>query len=364
MSKQIKAILTIIAGTIGVGFLILPYSVYKFGTFLGILVLMLVGILTLITNITYSDIITSDKGNRQIPGYTKKYLGEVWGHLVSFIMIIGSLGILLAYGIVSGSALQVITSALGLELSAKFLGLIFVVFALFVMRYGMQIIARVSSWAVIAIFIAIFFLIIISVPNISLSNATSPDLEAFPLIFGGSIFALYSAASIPVVDELIGYNRTLYRKVIKLATIVILLIYIIFALVISLSLGDSLTGELVDSFSGQKFAGLILSFLTLLATFTSFVLVANSVKEILNYDYKIPPLSATLFISVSLILAFLLEVSDFDMLISVVGNIALALQSLFIFAIWFRSQKKVGSLYRFIVAISGIILLLGMLSQF
>ena len=71
MKKEIKAISTIISTTIGVGFLAIPFTFYKFGTFWGLVLLLVVGGLTLVTNLTYADIITADKGNRQIPGYTK-----------------------------------------------------------------------------------------------------------------------------------------------------------------------------------------------------------------------------------------------------------------------------------------------------
>lgn len=362
MSKQIKAILTIIAGTIGVGFLVLPYSIARFGTVWGIGLLIVVGFLTLLTNITYSDIITSDKGNRQIPGYTKKYLGQGWAHMITIVIIAGSLGILLAYGMISGSALQVILKTFDINLSATFLGFVFVLVALFVMKYGMQFIARVSSWSVIALVVAMVLLILICVPNIRLSNVSGLNLNEFPLIFGGSIFAMYSASSIPVIDEIIGYNKAKYRKVIVWATSIILLIYIIFSLVISLS-SKNLTSELVDAFADQRLAGFILSILTLLATFTSFVLVANCIQEILNYDYKIPALTATLMFSICLVVLLVLEISDFGTLISLVGNIALALQSLFIFAVWFRSQKRVSVIYRIMVGICCAILLAGMFLQ-
>ena len=117
MPKQTKAILTIIAGTIGVGFLALPYSIYKFGTFSGIIVLIIVSILSLITNLTYGDIITSDRGNRQIPGYVKKYLGDIPSYITTVFIIAGSLGILLAYGMVAGSAIKILLSFFDLQIS-------------------------------------------------------------------------------------------------------------------------------------------------------------------------------------------------------------------------------------------------------
>jgi amino acid permease len=362
MKKEVKAVLTIIAGTIGVGFLALPYSIYKFGTLGGIILLIIVGILTLITNITYSDIITSDKGNRQIPGYVKKYLGKIPAHVITVIIIIGSLGILLAYALISGSAIKVLFSGFGIYLNSNFLGLLFAIISLLVMKYGMQVIAKVSSWAVLALILAIAFLLIISIPNISLSNVSPMNFGDFTLLFGVSIFALYSAGSVPVIDEIIGYDSKKYKRVITIATVIVLLIYILFGLILSLSFGDALTSQLVDSFGKEfRFASIILSSLTLLATFTSFVLVANNIKEILNYDYKIPAKTSIFLISAILIWALIFNISSFETLVSVVGTISLALQSLAIFAIWFRSQKGKSLFYRILVGVSGVIIIAGML---
>ncbi|MFC1780520.1 aromatic amino acid transport family protein [Patescibacteria group bacterium] len=362
MSKQIKAILTIIAGTIGVGFLALPYSIYRFGTIGGIILLIVVGILTLITNLTYSEIITSDKGNRQIPGYVKKYLGKIPAHIITVIIIIGYLGILLAYALISGSALKVIFSGVGIYLNSSFLGLLFAIMSLVVMRYGMQVIAKVSSWAVIALILAIILLLTISIPNISLSNVSPVSFSNFTLLFGVSIFALYSAGSIPVIDEIIGYDSKKFKRVVTIATIITLVIYILFGLILSLSFGDLLTSQLVDSFGKEfRFASIVLSSLTLLATFTSFVSVSNSLKEILNYDYKVSARTSIFLISATLIWALILQITSFETLVSVVGTISLALQSLAIFAIWFRSQKSKSLFYRILVGVSGVIIIAGML---
>jgi amino acid permease len=361
MSKSVKAVLTIIAGTVGVGFLALPYSIYKFGTIGGVILLVIAGILTLVTNITYSDIITTDRGNRQVPGYIKKYLGAIPAHIMTVIIILGSVGILLAYGLISGQALSVIFSQLGIDLSANFLGLAFVIASLVVMRYGMQIISKVSSWSVIVLIIAMSVVLIIAIPNVSFDNASKLDFSQFPILFGVSIFALSSAASIPAIDELIGYKKKQYRKVIVAATIITLAMYIIFSLVISLSFEESLTSELVDSFT-VKFPGasIILSLLTLLATFTSFVLAANSTKEVLNYDYKVPAKTSTLLISAALIWSLILDFASFESLISVVGKVSLTLQSIALFAVWFRSQKKASLISRIIVAVCGGVIVIGM----
>jgi len=364
MSKQTRAVLTIIAGTIGVGFLALPYSIYHFGTFTGIIVLIIVGMLTIVTNIAYGDIITSDKGNRQIPGYVRKYLGDFPAHITTFFIITGYLGILLAYGIIAGSALRLLLFQIGVKLSASFLGLIFAISALFLTKYGMKIIAKVSSWAVIALILAIIILLVVSLPEVDFSNITSINLSSFSALFGVSIFAMYSAGSIPNIDEIIGYNKRKYRKAIIISNVLTIVIYVFFTLILSLSIGSKLTDELINSFTAKHlFASKLMSILTLLAVFTSFVSVSNNIKEVLTYDYKMPARVSTFLISSVLVWFLAFEVFDFGQLLSKVGNFALALQSLAIFAVWFKSQTNTSVFYKTIVGICSVVLLFGMLSQ-
>ena len=108
--KKFKAIATIIGGTIGVGFLALPYAIQEFGTFWGIGIITLIAVITFIINIAYADVIISDKGNRQIPGYTKKYLGLIPSLFITAVIITGSFGVLLVYALVSGNTIGFIFS--------------------------------------------------------------------------------------------------------------------------------------------------------------------------------------------------------------------------------------------------------------
>lgn len=364
MKKDFKAIATMVAGTIGVGFVALPYAFSRFGTFGGIVVLIVVTMITIVTNLAYADIVTSDKGNRQIPGYVKKYLGDLPSHLISLIVILGSLGILLAYGLISGTALLYILSKLGMKFSAAFFSLIFIIASLAVMRFGMGFISKVSSYAVIALVVAIILLILVSLPSVNLENISELKFTEFSSIFGICIFSMYSTASVPILDEIIGYEKKRYRKIIVISNLLTLFIYIVFSLIASLSLGDLINGDLISAYASKgEFVTIVFSLIILLASFTSFVIVANSIKEILNYDYKLGPKLTILIIFTTLIWMLMLNLFNFESLLSEVGNLSLAVQSLAIFAIWYKSQKKGGLSSQLVIGICAILLLAGIFSQ-
>ncbi len=364
MNKKLKAVFTMVAGTIGVGFLALPYSIYKFGTFWGIGCLVLVSLLTLVGNLAYSSIVLKDKGNKQLPGYTNKYLNYSLSHIVTFIVIIGSFGILLAYSILAGESLRFLVGNFNINLSASFLGLLFVMISIFVMKYGMKVISRISTLAIVIIISSIILLVAISIPEISSDNISSLNWNYFSLIFGVSIFAMFSVTTVPVIDEIIGYNKKDYNVVVSVSTIITAFIYIIFGLVLTLAFGDNLTSTLIDSFGAKYiFLSNILSVLTLFAIFTSFILIANNIKEILNYDYKLSPKVSVLVITTILIWLMVFSFLDFETLLSLVGNFSMVLQYIIIFCIWFIIKKEASWIYKVIVIISAIALSFGIFIQ-
>ena len=363
MSTQKRAIFTIIGGTIGVGFLALPYSIYKFGVLYGLAVIVLVAILTVIINLAYADIITFDKGNRQIPGYIRKYFGSIPSHIITIIIITGLIGILFAYGLVSGNILKILLSYFGLHISSNFLGLIFVIFSILVSRYGIKFISKVSTFTVVILIFAIIILVSISIPRIDTSNFSNLNFKYFPLLFGVSIFSLYSAGSIPVIDEIIGYNIKNYKRAIIIAGIITLIIYVIFSLVLALSFGQRLTSELIGCFGKEYFiSSILLSILTLIAIFTCFCLVANNIKEILHYDYKLPSKVSFLFIFSILTWLLAFDIFSFEQILSKVGNFSLVIQNLGILALWFKlkANKRTSIVSIVIIMISALILIGGM----
>lgn len=364
IKQDIRAVSTIVAGTIGVGFFAIPYAIHTFGTFWGVGVLIFVGILTLIINFVYSDIITADRGNHQVPGYARKYLGKYAAIFTSIVTILGLLGVLLAYSLLAGNALQLIFRTLGVNIRTVSYAIIFGLISLVITRFGVKPISKISSFVVGVLLIMMLLIVVIALPQVSLENATAIDFSHFSLIFGVSIFSLYSAASIPVIDEIIGYEPKRYKRVVLIASVVTLIAYILFGVATSLSFGDLLSSDFIVCFC-DRYASLVLlvAVFTLLAVFSSFVLIANTMMEILSYDYKMPKKTAIVLIAGVLIWLILLEIGDFESVISTVGNVALAIQSMVVFAIWYKMRMRSTMLMKVLVAVSAVVLIGGMLMQ-
>jgi len=362
MNKYFKALSTVIAGTIGVGFFAIPYSLQQFGTFWGVIVLAGVAVLISVVNMAYTEIIVFDKGNRQVPGYTRKYIGKVPAAVISLVMISGLLGVLLAYAILAGNSLSLLFGKSGIFLSPQCLSIVFVILGLFVAHYGITFISKVTSLIVLLLFLIMAVILIIALPEVRVQNVTSLDISHFSLIFGVALFALYCSTAIPVIDEIVGYDRKVYRRIVLLGTLITLIVYIVFGLVTALSLGDKVSSEFIAGFSAvhPRATALIVLF-SLLAVFSAFVLVSNSIKEIASYDYKIPARTAFYFIAAILIWFIMLDLTSFEGVISFVGGVTLGIQSIVIFAIWWRIKSKKNLVTKVLVTLCALLLLTGVL---
>ncbi len=357
--KELKAIFTMVGGTIGVGFLALPYAIYHFGIAGSVLVICAVAIITIITNIAYGDIVVYDKGNRQIPGYMKKYFGSIPAHILTFIIVFGSFGALHAYSLIAGGSLKSIFSELNINFSSDFWGLCFVIAGLIVMKYGMKTISKVSSIGTVALLLIVLFIIVSLFDSVKSENITSLNFDNFSLVFGISVFAFFSATSVPTIDEIIGYDKRKYRAILIISVVITLIFYLFFGISMSLFFGRKITSDLIGSFSySERYYLIGLGVAILLATFTSFVIVSNSIKEIFCYDYKVSKRIVLLFIFSVCVWLLALKMFDFDAIISIVGRFSLALESIAIFSLWYKVIRTSNFLLKSLVFICGLSLLI------
>ncbi|MBU1704212.1 MAG: hypothetical protein KJ922_02520, partial [Nanoarchaeota archaeon] len=113
MAKNLyQAIATLIGFTIGAGILGIPFVIAKAGFVTGIIDIVLIGIAILFINLYIGEISLRTKGSHQLTGYADKYLGK-WGKgLMTFSMIFGMYGALIAYTVKEGEFLFKVFSPL------------------------------------------------------------------------------------------------------------------------------------------------------------------------------------------------------------------------------------------------------------
>ncbi len=103
-----RAIAVLVGTTIGAGIFALPHVIAQAGLAIGLTYLLGLGILNLLLNIIYGEVILCTTGDHQLTGYAQIYLGKKGKALATAAMFFSLYGALLAYLIKIGQFLALI----------------------------------------------------------------------------------------------------------------------------------------------------------------------------------------------------------------------------------------------------------------
>src|SRR5437867_3832320 len=108
--KFFYAVAVLVGSMVGVGIFGLPYAFAQAGFWLGMTLLVLIGLATLLIDFMYGEVILRTHAQHQLLGYAKLYLEPVHQKLLFFsTVLLGYVG-LLAYIIISGDFLNTLLS--------------------------------------------------------------------------------------------------------------------------------------------------------------------------------------------------------------------------------------------------------------
>src|SRR3989344_6712824 len=91
---------------VGVGIFGLPFAFAKSGFWVGFGFLIAIGLITLLVDLMYGEIVLRTKSQHQLVGYTQFYLGPIFKKIIFFSIAFTSYAALLAYIIISGEFLS------------------------------------------------------------------------------------------------------------------------------------------------------------------------------------------------------------------------------------------------------------------
>ena len=368
MKKFIFALSTISGTIIGVGLFSLPYITLKVGILVMLFYFLVLGGVVILIHILFGEVALHTPDYHRLPSYAKIYLGK-WGEKITFFTAILSLwGALLAYLIVGGKFLASLFLPLLGGNESLYTILYFATGALLI-YFGIRAIAKFEFFALILFFLVLFMVFLkgfsfLKLDNFSLSTPKQISLIFLP--FGPILFSLWGADLIPEIEEMLGRDKNLLKKLIPLALFIPIITYLVFiGLVLGIS-GNLTSEEAIGGlgiFLGPDVIGLLL-FFGILTTFTSFLTLGLTLRNVFCYDLKIPKdiaWFAACFIPLSL---FFLGFQNFIGVISFVGGILLAFNGILIIFMY-RIVKKIPlfSLNSFFTLFLIFILLLGIVYE-
>jgi len=342
--KKFFLALAVMMGTIiGAGIFGLPFVISKSGIIPGFFYFFVLGLAVMFLHLMFGETILRTEGKMRLSGYSQKYLGKNGKLMVTISMVIGITSSLLAYIILGGNFLKIIFSS-AINLSAFQFGLIFWAFLVYFIFKGLRVIAPAAVFTNIAFFIIIFIVISFLLPEFRFNNLNLVNKENIFLPYGIIMFSLTGFAAIPEIAGILKSReeRKIFKKVIISASLVSIILYLIFSLgVIGVSNGNT---------SEEAFSGLVpflgKKIITLGALFgvitiaDSFLIICLYFRNALIFDYHFPKIFASLTSSFLPLLLFL-KFRNFTQVVGFAGTILGTIEGIIILLL-FKKAKKSG----------------------
>lgn len=352
--------ISVLTGTIvGVGFFALPYVTMKLGIWIMLAYFLIVGGLTMLIHCLFAELVLITPDMKRFPGFARFYLGPIAEKLVVFSTVVGIFGGVLAYCVVGGEFLTGLLSPIFGGSNLIYTLIYFFIGSLFIF-FGISVITKVEFWGMV-----LRFLILLAIawqgrefinPG-NLMPSGGPDLTHIFLPYGVILFSLWGADLIPEIEEMLGEQKKLIRKIVPLSILIASLIYLFFIYIVLGIAGDNTTPVAITGLSavlGNGVVSLALVF-GLITTFTSFITLGLTLKKVFWYDLKINEKTAWLITCVPPIIVFLLGFNNFISVISFAGGIMLGINGILILWMYSLATKKKFAYALIPVLLAGII---------
>ena len=341
--EYIYPIAVFAGGMVGVGFLALPYIALQTGFWMMLLYFLVLTGLVIAINLIFCQISLKTPDFKRFPGFVGYYLGKKTEIFALILVILGTIGALLAYLLVGG---QFLTTVLQPFFSGNILTYVFIYFliASVIIYFDIKVVERVEFWVITFLFISLFFIFIEGFSHIKISNIFTGNRPSYAknffLPFGPLLFALWGVTMIPQVEELLIGRKKKLKSIVTISTLIVSAFYFIFTFLI---LG--ITGKMTDTtaLEGLKnlLPGVWISISLLMgvfATFTAFITTGIIFKQTLVFDLKIKHWQAFVMTCCPPMILFLIGLKSFIPVLSFIGAVVLGADVILVLLMY----KKIG----------------------
>ncbi|MBI2056406.1 MAG: hypothetical protein HYT37_03415 [Candidatus Sungbacteria bacterium] len=342
MVKFLQAVSILAGMIIGVGMFGIPFSFAKSGFLLGFVELILITGLILLYHLLYSEVVLATASFHRLPGYVNIYLGKRWAGLEWMSSFFGILGSLLAYLILGSVFLHGIIFVFFPGIS-YFISVFFLIFLTAVVnKLPLKKEARLNSVLMGLLIAFVCILIFILLPHVEASNFSPVRWEYGFLPYGILLFALSGGVVIPDLVTFLGRSRPRVRRAIFAGTFLPAVLYGLFAFAVAGSSGSFVTEEAISGLLPVVGFRVVLlgNIIGFLATLTSLIALAESFEALLRLDLKLSPFLAQIVTTAAPAGLYFLGIQNFLLTISLVGALAIGIDSLMVVAVYHALQVK------------------------
>jgi len=298
--------------------------------------IVLIGLTILTVNLYLGEISLRTKGNHQLAGYARKYLGKKGFYLMEVATFFGIYAAIVAY--LLGISKSISFLAFGDVSYYIFIGVGFGLFMSFLLWRGMKALKRFEKLGVSVVLILIVLMFIIFFKDINVTNFYGYSAANVFLPFGVVLFALMSFHAIPEVEIVLNRNEKLMKKVIVTAMTICMLFYVLFAFI-------------VVGFKGMETPriatltlGTIFVLLGILTMFTSYLSLGNALRQNLVFDERMKKKNAWFVAAIVPIVLFVLsqlfDYFSFTKILSLGGTLSGGVIGILVLSMVKNAKKK------------------------
>lgn len=334
--KYLVASSVLVGSCIGAGVLGIPFIAAKAGFLVAAAYIIFVGLMMYTVNLYLGEVILRTKGDHQLIGYVKKYLGMKAKHVMEFAVIFGIYAGLIAYMLGMGKSLSYLFFS---DLSyATHFGVVVGLAMSYLLRGGMKSLKRFEKIGVAIILSLLLVIIAIFIPKVVLGNLLGFDSASILLPFGIVLFALMSFHSIPEIKIILKRNEKRFKRVLTTGTAVSVIFYILFTLVVVGFMGSN-TPDVATLALGGVF--IVLGMFTM---FTSYLASGNALRESFQFDERFSKKKSWFMATVIPIVLFLIIQStdffSFTSILSLGGVVSGGITAILVLLMVNRAKEK------------------------
>ncbi len=326
---------------VGVGIFGLPYAFVQAGFWVGMTLLVLIGLSTLLIDLMYGEVVLRTHDKHQLMGYTKLYLGPTAQKLLFFSAVLMSYVGLLAYIIISGDFLSTLLSSFFFASVTSYSVIFGIILSLAVLR-GIKVVSRVEllfSCLFVLVMGLIFFA---GFDAIQPTNFAGFNRGNIGLPYGILLFAFGGLMGVPIQRQILaGQERKLWPSI-CLAILCTAILYAVFTTTVVGVSGSKTTQDAVSGlyqFLGQNIT-ILSSLFGAFAITTSFLMLASALVNTFHFDFKIHRFNAWLLAIAPPFVLFIAGIRTFVGIISLAGGVALALEQILVVFLYAKAKAK------------------------
>ena len=277
----IGAIATLTGTAIGAGFLGVPGVVAKSGFLVGALHIIALGLIMMFINLCMGEISLRTKGNHQLPGYAKKYLGKIGMGKMFFAMIFGIYAALAAYILGEGQSLSFMI--FGTMKYSLIMGIAFFVVMTALIYTGIIALKKGETIGLIAVISIVALISIFFIPKISVGNlayGTNGIMNSFAP-FGVVLFSFLAFSVMPELEKELKGNERMMKRAIIIGSAIPIILYLLFAFV-TVGFAGKATPEIATFVFGR-----VPTILAVFTMFTAFFALSMAMRDMYVLDMKL-----------------------------------------------------------------------------